>query len=135
MAAESDESDMGGRTILAVDDEPDLLDAVRRILVRDGHTVLSAATVDGALRLCESHQGRIDLLLTDVLLPDGRGPDLAARASQLRPELRVVFVSGLADGGQLGAEQPENSAATVVSKPFTPRSLSQAVQQALSPSG
>jgi CheY-like chemotaxis protein len=128
MTAES----AGGRTILAVDDEPDLLEAVRRILTREGHTVVTAATVDGALRLCGSHPGPIDLLLTDVLLPDGRGHELAAQATQLRPDLRVVFVSGLADAGLLGAAESGQPTPTVVSKPFTPRSLAEAVAHALS---
>jgi len=131
VTAESDESDVTGRTILAVDDEPDLLEAVRRILVRDGYTVLSAASVDGALRLCETHEGRIDLLLTDVLLPDGRGPELAAQAGKLRPGLRVAFVSGLADAGGFESAEPGQPAPTVVAKPFTPRTLSEAVQRAM----
>ena len=122
------------RTVLAVDDEPDLLEAVRRILARQGHTVLCATNVAEAMRICRTHDGRIDLLLTDVRMPDGTGTDLAAEATRARPELAVLFMSGLADAaGFAGADAGDGEpTAAVVGKPFTPRSLADAVDRALS---
>jgi CheY-like chemotaxis protein len=117
-----------GRTILAVDDEVDLLEAVRRVLTRRGHQVLAATGPAEAIDLCRAHADEIDLLLTDVRMPGGTGTDLAAEVRKLRPGLSVLFMSGLYDDreGELGAE------AQVVAKPFTPASLGEAVDHALS---
>jgi CheY-like chemotaxis protein len=115
-----------GRTILAVDDEADLLEAVRRVLSRRGHTVLAATGPAEALDLCREHS-EIDLLLTDVRMPGGTGTALADEVSRLRPGLPVLFMSGLYDarGEDLGED------ARVVAKPFTPSSLAEAVDNVL----
>lgn len=115
-----------GRTILAVDDEADLLEAVRRVLSRRGHTVLAATGPAEALDLCREH-GEIDLLLTDVRMPGGTGTALADEVSRLRPGLPVLFMSGLYDarGEDLAHD------ARVVAKPFTPTSLAEAVDNVL----
>jgi len=117
-----------GRTILAVDDEADLLEAVRRVLTRRGHTVLAATGPAEAIEQCRQHAGAIDLLLTDVRMPGGTGTELARQIATLRPGLTVLYMSGLHDarGGELGG------AAHVVAKPFTPASLAEAVDNALS---
>jgi CheY-like chemotaxis protein len=120
----------GGRTILAVDDEADLLEAVRRILSRLGHRVLAARGPAEALDLRLGHDGDIDLLLTDVRMPGGSGTDLARQLCQLQPGLPVLFMSGLydiPDGDLCGPVQ-------VMAKPFTPSSLAEAVDHALSAS-
>jgi CheY-like chemotaxis protein len=127
MAVEFGHPEPSGRTVLAVDDEPDLLEAIRRILGRRGHTVLTATGPAEALDLAQRHDGGIDLLLTDLRMPGGTGTELAVRATQARPGLAVLFMSGLADAGV--TELPE---ASTVAKPFTPRSLADAVDQALS---
>jgi CheY-like chemotaxis protein len=119
-----------GRTILAVDDEADLLEAVRRVLIRQGHTVLAACGPAEALDLCGRHDGDIDLLLTDVRMPGCSGTELAQRLTALRPGLTVLFMSGLYDARD---DQP-GVVAHVVAKPFTPASLAQAVENAFSAS-
>ena len=116
-----------GRTVLAVDDEPDLLEAIRRVLGRRGHTVLAASSAAEALQVCRAHDGRIDLLLTDLRMPGGSGAELATQVARERPDLTVLFMSGLADSGT-----PAVPDAPVVAKPFTPRSLAEAVDRALS---
>jgi CheY-like chemotaxis protein len=128
MANEQSDRSSAGRTILAVDDEVDLLEAVRRVLSRRGHTVLAATGPAEALALCDQHRGEIDLLLTDVRMPGGTGTELAAQAGQLQPGLSVLFMSGLyeARDDELG------QAAQVLAKPFTPTSLAEAVEHALS---
>lgn len=117
-----------GQTILAVDDEADLLEAVRRVLTRFGHIVLTATGPAEALDVCRRYSGRIDLLLTDVRMPGGSGAELADQALRLRPDLAVLYMSGLYDtaGDQPGAP------GTVVAKPFTPTSLIEAVDGAMS---
>jgi CheY-like chemotaxis protein len=115
------------RTILAVDDEADLLEAVRRVLSRRGHTVLAASGPAEALDLYRTHGDEIDLLLTDVRMPGGTGPELADQVSRLHPGLPVLFMSGLYDA----PEETLGAGAQVVAKPFTPASLAEAVEDAL----
>jgi two-component system cell cycle sensor histidine kinase/response regulator CckA len=115
-----------GQTILAVDDEADLLEAVRRVLSRLGHTVLTAGGPAEALDVCRHYPGRIDLLLTDVRMPGGSGTELAAQAVALRPDLAVLYMSGLYD-----ADHEPGSPRWVVAKPFTPASLTEAVDGAM----
>jgi two-component system cell cycle sensor histidine kinase/response regulator CckA len=116
------------QTILAVDDEADLLEAVRRVLTRRGHTVLTAGGPDEAIDVCRHYPGRIDLLLTDVRMPGGSGTDLADQAVRLRPDLAVLYMSGLYDTADAKPGSPRN----VVAKPFTPTSLTEAVDTAMS---
>ncbi|MGC9668933.1 response regulator [Planosporangium sp. 12N6] len=116
-----------GQTILAVDDEADLLEAVRRVLIRRGHTVLTAGGPAEALEVCRHYPDRIDLLLTDVRMPGGTGTELAAQAVALRPELSVLYMSGLHDT----SDDAPGSARRIVAKPFTPASLTEAVDSAL----
>jgi DNA-binding NtrC family response regulator len=118
-----------GRTILAVDDEADLLEAVRRVLTGRGHRVLAATGPAQALDLYREHGGNIDLLLTDVRMPGGTGTDLANQLSELRPGLSVLFMSGLHE-----ARDDMGIRSQVVAKPFTPTSLAEAVENALSTS-
>jgi CheY-like chemotaxis protein len=117
-----------GQTILAVDDEADLLEAVRRVLSRRGHTVLTASVPTEALDACHHYRGRIDLLLTDVRMPGGSGIELAEQAVQLRPDLAVLYMSGLYDA----ADDEPRSQRRTVAKPFTPTSLTEAVDSAMS---
>ncbi|NJC70884.1 response regulator [Planosporangium thailandense] len=119
---------IAGQTILAVDDEADLLEAVRRVLSRFGHTVLTATGPAEALDVCRHYVGRIDLLLTDVRMPGGSGAELADQAVELRPELAVLYMSGLYDA----ADDRPGARRTVVAKPFTPTSLIEAVDSVMS---
>jgi two-component system cell cycle sensor histidine kinase/response regulator CckA len=118
---------VAGRTILAVDDEADLLEAVRRVLSRRGHTVLAATGPAEALDVYRAHSAEIDLLLTDVRMPGGTGTALADEMSKLRPGLPVLFMSGLYDA----PDEDLYAGAQVVAKPFTPNSLAEAVEDAL----
>jgi len=120
------------RTVLAVDDEADLLEAVRRVLTRHGHLVLCATTVADAAELCRTHTGPIDLLLSDLRMPGGGGRELADLAREVRPGLAVLFMSGLADSsGLVGAGVDAPLDAPIIGKPFTPQGLAQAVEAAL----
>jgi CheY-like chemotaxis protein len=116
-----------GQTILAVDDEADLLEAVRRVLSRRGHIVLTASGPAEALEVCRSQHARIDLLLTDVRMPGGSGTELAEQAVRLRPDLSVLYMSGLHDT----ADDEPGAQRLMVAKPFTPASLVEAVDSAL----
>ncbi len=84
----------GSETILLVEDEPALLKMTSLMLKEMGYTVLSAPTPTEALRLAREHKGNIDLLLTDVIMPEMNGPDLVEKLISLYPDLKRLFMSG-----------------------------------------
>jgi PAS domain S-box-containing protein len=116
-----------GETILLVEDDPLVLDVARRMLDRLGYRVLTAPDGAEGLELVRSPSTRIDLLVTDVVMPGMSGPELASRAQRLRPRLPVVFVSGY--------PQPAGSggAVEVLAKPFGAEALAARVRAALAP--
>jgi two-component system, cell cycle sensor histidine kinase and response regulator CckA len=81
-------------TVLLVEDETMVRELAREILELQGHVVLEAADGAEALRVAEAHGGEIDVLLTDVVLPQIPGPELADRLVAARPDLQVIFMSG-----------------------------------------
>ena len=85
-------------TILLADDEAALRHAVAEILRQTGYTVFEASTAPGALELAKSHAGEIEILLTDIVMPGLRGTDLAAQVRALRPNIKVIYMSGYAEG-------------------------------------
>jgi two-component system cell cycle sensor histidine kinase/response regulator CckA len=82
------------RTVLLVEDEPGVLKVGRRMLERPGFTVVAAGSPNEAIRLAAEHAGHIDLLLTDVVMPEMNGRQLAERLTQSCPGLKVLFMSG-----------------------------------------
>jgi GAF domain-containing protein/ActR/RegA family two-component response regulator len=117
-------------TILLVEDEADVRELAREILEMRGYTVLEAARGDEALRLCQDTPQPIDLLLTDVVMPQMSGPELARRLLALRPGTKVVYMSGYTDDalGHHGVLDPD---IILLQKPFTPETLTQHLRQAL----
>ena len=105
-------------TVLVVDDEEDLRDIMRRMLDRRGYTTLVAGDADAATTICREHPEPIAVLVTDLTLPDVSGGELAVRCRGLRPDMGVVYISGLpkdiAVAKGLIAED-----ALLVKKPFT----------------
>ena len=119
-----------GETILVVEDEPALLQMTARLLERMGYTVLAAPSTGEALRLAREHADEIHLLLTDVLMPEMNGRDLARQVVALRPKVRSLFMSGyaetiIAEHGVLVA------AGSFLRKPFTAHALAVTVRQVL----
>ncbi|MCP4514842.1 MAG: response regulator, partial [Delftia sp.] len=103
-AASADEPDRAraalpsaSETILLVEDDPAVRLVTRQFLRDSGYTVLEAARGDEALRLCEQRQGPIHLLLTDVIMPGMSGDQLAEHLAQIRPDMRVLYLSGYLD--------------------------------------
>jgi hypothetical protein len=84
----------GTETILVTDDEDEQREVAKRILSRNGYTVLTASSGAHAIKLAASHSGPIDLLLTDVIMPQMQGPTVARDVKVLRPDIRVLFMSG-----------------------------------------
>jgi CheY-like chemotaxis protein len=120
----------GGETILLVDDEPQVRGFVRRALEENGYRVLETSAVDEALALGASYPGRIHLLLTDVVLPGMSGPQLAARLAPLRPEMRILYMTGYADDAIVHRGVISAGQALLV-KPFTSLGLAHEVKKAL----
>jgi len=109
-------------TILLVEDEEALRDASGRILARAGYEVLVADGGAAALSIVEQHPEPIHLLLTDVIMPNMMGNEVAARIHELRPEIPVLYMSGyaqpvLTENGTL------QQGVTIIEKPFTRRDL------------
>jgi CheY-like chemotaxis protein len=115
-------------TILLVDDEQSVRAIVLKILRRANYTVLEAENGDAALRIAETHPGKIDLLITDMFMPGLRGPEVAARLATTRPGLRVLFMSGYADQD---ARTGVPAGANFLNKPFSGAELADKVEAVL----
>lgn len=87
----------GSETVLVVEDEPTLRSASREFLETRGYRVLEAGEGAEALRICQSHRGPIDLLVTDVIMPGMNGIELAKSVLAARPEIRIIYMSGYTD--------------------------------------
>jgi DNA-binding response OmpR family regulator len=125
-------SDASGErpTVLVVDDEEDLRDIMRRMLERRGFATLVAGDVDQALRACRDHDGPIDVLVTDLNLPDTSGAELCRAVDVLRPGLHVIYISGLPKDIAVSKGLIDEDA-SLVKKPFTSETLVQALRSAL----
>ncbi len=120
----------GGGTILVAEDDDGTRATVARILKRLGHQVLLAPDGLQALRMAEANLGRIDLLLTDVMMPGLTGPQLAARLHQQAPEIPVVFMSGYPEDA-LAEVKGLHLETDFVAKPFTSSVLARRVSEKL----
>lgn len=120
----------GTETILLVEDEPALRTVARRALERQGYVVLEAADADTALGLASRHHGPLDLLVTDVVMPGGSGPELATRLVAARPHVKVLYMSGYTDEAIVHHGVLEAGVA-YLGKPFSPDDLGRRVRAEL----
>jgi signal transduction histidine kinase len=124
-------SDAGhGETLLVVEDESNVLRVTKRILEQAGYRVLSASSLAEAMAVARSASGPIELLLTDLVLPDGGGRDVAERIAQLRPQIRVLYMSGYTDDPEL-RHGISASEVEFLPKPFAPDQLVVRVREVL----
>ncbi len=117
-------------TVLVVEDEDALREATRRLLVRNGFEVIIAANGPEAIELARAHGGPIDLLLTDVVMPQMSGVDVASRVRELRRGIRVLFMSGFA-APALGSRGRLEAGMTLLEKPFSEATLLEHVRSVL----
>ena len=119
-----------GGVILLVEEDPQLNAVVAGILRRAGHRVLPACNAGDALLICEQEVGRIDLLLTNVVLSRLDGQRLAQRLEMLHPEMRVVYMAGYTDDARL-VNDVRSSGVALLEKPITPGALLRQVRRSL----
>jgi two-component system, cell cycle sensor histidine kinase and response regulator CckA len=117
--------------VLLVEDDEALRQLIAELLSENGYDVLVAEEPANALRIAERHEGAIHLLLTDVVMPQMHGQDLARQVQERRPDLRVLYMSGYSNDSIPRGEI--DSGALLISKPFTQEALSQKVREALRP--
>lgn len=113
------------RIILVVDDCSSILDAIRQVLQPAGYEVLSADNGYAALETCRMHSGPIDLLVTDLVMPEMDGRELAGCVTASRPNTRVLFMSGEVPAADLQPSKP------FLVKPYGPHDLLQKVEEVL----
>ena len=120
----------GSETVLLVEDDEMVRQLTRRTLASRGYTVLAAAEGHDALRLVEGHQGRVDLLITDVVMPGMSGREVAQRVTAVRPAIKVLYLSGYTDDAIVrhGVLDP---GVAFLQKPFTPDTFTRKVREVL----
>ncbi len=120
----------GQETILLVEDEPSILKMTTMMLERQGYAVLAASTPGEAIRLAREHTGEIHLLMTDVVMPEMNGRDLARRMLSLYPNLKRLFASGYT-ADVIAHQGVLDEGVHFIQKPFSRKSLAAKVREAL----
>ncbi|MBT5829077.1 MAG: response regulator [Candidatus Latescibacteria bacterium] len=117
-------------TILVVEDDRDVRDLTCQLLEHHGYTALDASNSGEALLTCERHDGTIDLMLSDVVMPQMSGPELAQRVAPLRPNMRVLYMSGYLDDA-ISEHGLLMEPSSFLLKPFNRRVLLEKVREVL----
>ena len=120
----------GTETILVVDDEPGLVTVAQRALTFAGYTVLTATGGEDALRVLAAHDGRVGLVVTDVVIPGISGLELAERITRDYPGTRILYSSGYTDDAVL-RRGVESSRTHFIGKPYTLTDLTRKVREML----
>jgi len=122
----------GMETILVAEDQPDLRWMICQFLQELGYSVLEAKDGGDAVSLAQQYKGAIDVLLTDIVMPQIRGSEVARRLSATRPGMKVIFMSGYTEG-EFGAGSGENCGpgATLLQKPFELDALARRLREVL----
>jgi len=130
LSAQAAGSVRGSETVLLVEDEHPVRDLAADILRDTGYTVLEAPDGPEAVRICRNYGGQIHLLMTDIVMPTMSGKDLADLLLSIRPEMKVLFMSGYTDHASLHREVWDNLV-SFLPKPFTDTSLTRKVRDVL----
>ncbi|MGA7400275.1 MAG: ATP-binding protein [Candidatus Sulfotelmatobacter sp.] len=128
--AESVGTEPGTETILLVEDETNLRYLARQFLEKQGYRVIEAADGAVAMQIAVAHEGMIHLLLTDVIMPGMNGRELAQRISEIRPNTKVLYMSGYTEN-VIGHNGTLDAGVRLLQKPFTLRELKSKVREVL----
>jgi PAS domain S-box-containing protein len=120
----------GSDTILLVEDEPAILEITRMMLERNGYTVLSAGTPTEAMEKTKNHSVSIDLLMTDVVMPEMNGRDLAEKIIALHPDIKLLFMSGYTED-IIAHQGVLDDGVAFIQKPFSMGDLTKKLQEIL----
>ena len=120
----------GQETVLLVEDQPELLNITRRMLQRQGYTVLAASGPAEAIRLAKAQAGQIHLLMTDVVMPEMNGRDLAVNLLSVFPNLKILFMSGYT-ANVIAHQGVLDEGVHFLQKPFSRRELAAKIREAL----
>jgi len=121
----------GCETLLLVEDEAAVRESSREFLTRRGYTVLEASNGEEAIRVSREYCGPIDLMISDVVMPQMSGPNLAERLAAERPRMKVLFVSGYAESTILRRGKIE-ATACLLQKPFRLNALARKIREVIS---
>jgi PAS domain S-box-containing protein len=117
-------------TILLVEDEDGVRHVISEMLSGEGYRVLAAGGPEEGIRLCRDHPGTIHLLVSDVIMPHMNGVDLAVRLRAIRPQIKVLYVSGYAEGALTEGDLSDRGTA-FLQKPFSPDLLALKIREVL----
>lgn len=129
-AAEPPPARRGSETVLLVEDEEGLRELIAELLVENGYHVLAAEHPSKAIETAERYEGVIHLLLTDVVMPQMNGRDLASRVKERRPDVRVLFMSGYTEEA-IAHRGVLEAGSSLISKPFTQEALTRKLRDLL----
>jgi two-component system cell cycle sensor histidine kinase/response regulator CckA len=120
------------KTVLVVDDEPEIRKLVAAMVSQFGHTALTADSGEHAIKVYKNLKAPIELLITDVVQPGMSGPMLADKLSELQPDLKVLYISGY-DNTHLVQTYVVERGHALLAKPFTTVQLKSKMQELLTP--
>ena len=118
------------KTVLLCEDQPDILNVCQQILEEQGYLVIPAATPHEAIRLASKHRGIVDLLLTDVVMPEMNGSELAFNIQSIYPDLKTLFMSGYT-ADIIASHGVVEDGVDFIQKPFSSKQLVRSVQESL----
>ncbi len=120
----------GTESVLLIEDDDQLRKTIRRVLESRGYTVIDTSGSAEAIEYCESHQDHIDLVLSDMVMPDMSGPETVEHIQQHRPGAKVLFMSGYSDHAVF-RDRSTQGQVNFIQKPFMPQDLAVKVRQVL----
>ena len=120
----------GNETILLVEDDDMVRNLIRLILEKNGYTVLEAGNAEKVTFLCKQHKGKINIMVSDVIMPKISGPQLFKKVAPLRPDMKVLYMSGYTDEAIVRHGVLE-AGINFIQKPFTPDSIIRKIHEVL----